>query len=145
MAAGRESPDSEAIRVNIEFFRSSPHGANRPLCVLQRRGMVVFRPTVLQNERRHSDVVEPVGDLSSFMIHGEIAVPPPGQTMTAAPLALEGSARRIVKEGLSLSVSPSAPGAPPGQRSSTFCATATHVKTRNKPSVRITIRDEDIT
>ena len=76
MAARRESPDAETIRVNIKLFCTSPHGTNCSLRVLQWRGMVVFRPKpVLQNERRYSNVVEPVGNLFSFMIHGKIAVP----------------------------------------------------------------------
>src|SRR5262245_36189999 len=55
--------------------------------------------------------------------------PPPGQTTTAAPLALPSGGKKMVSDGLSASSVPLAPGAPCGQSSSTLVASGGVLKT----------------
>jgi hypothetical protein len=73
--------------------------------------------------------------------------PPPGTTNIAAPLRFDASGTKGITAGLSSSLIPVAPGAPPGHRrigSASFCADAEKanvVKTKMSKQVSFMIQE----
>src|SRR5437588_416706 len=61
VTAGRESHNSDAIRLYTVLSRMRPHNANRSLRIAQFDGMVITRPqAILEHERRDSERVQPI-------------------------------------------------------------------------------------
>jgi hypothetical protein len=63
------------MRVDAPFPAESPARPDRSSCILEHGRVAIARAKpVLKHERRHSQRVEPLGDLPAFMIAGQHSV-----------------------------------------------------------------------
>src|SRR4051794_6273258 len=72
VAAGGESHDADAVRLNSELRSASANDANCALCVTQFNGMVITRTqSIFEDERCYAHGVQPIGDLPALVIAGQ--------------------------------------------------------------------------
>jgi len=75
VSAGGKSHDADAAWIDRVFVGVGADVANGALGIEQRDRVVILRAIAIgEDEGRHSTVVEPVGNLSSFFIDGEHGV-----------------------------------------------------------------------
>src|SRR5262245_3713806 len=79
VSASRESPDANAFGVDAVVLCIRPNVTDGPLRVFERRGMeragpVFGHDSILEHERGHAMLVEPLRDLLPLMIVGEETV-----------------------------------------------------------------------
>src|SRR5712692_11268017 len=69
VATRRETQDADSLRIETPFRRSRAYDANRPGSVLHRRGVMITRAqSILQDEGRNTESVEPLGNGLTFVI-----------------------------------------------------------------------------
>src|SRR2546422_4968142 len=78
MPAGRESQDTDALRIEPPLCRSGSYDTNCSRRVLQRRRvMITWTQPRFQNERRNPKRVEPLGNWPALVVR-EMCVPTTG-------------------------------------------------------------------
>jgi hypothetical protein len=101
-----KSHDADSPGVDAPLLGATP---DQPHCAeavfagvnlrLVGRALLTTEP-VLENKSGHAQTVEKAGRFDPFRIIDQLAMPPPGQTTTAAPVALSLGGRNAVTEGL---------------------------------------------
>ena len=75
VSAGGESDDADFIWIDVPFLGACADGADGALGVGDGGGVVVVGGvSVAEDEGGDAVVVAPLGDLFSFVVHGEVAV-----------------------------------------------------------------------
>src|SRR5690606_38259487 len=75
----REAENADPLRIDLPFVRARPNEPDRSTSILERRRVAITRrEAIAKDEGRHAEGIEPFGDLFSFVIDGEKAVPSAG-------------------------------------------------------------------
>ena len=104
VAASGEAPDADVVGPDAEVRSVKTDVADGPLRVPEFDGVVVFgAEAVFENVGADTEVVEPGGDLSAFVVHGEIGVAAAGADDDAGGRFV-GTSGRVEGEGWFVSV-----------------------------------------
>jgi hypothetical protein len=90
MTSRRKANDPNLIRCHIPLSTFSAHDANRTLRVLQWCRMSIPFPTmaIVTDKSRYAERIQPIGNLLTFMIGRQVAVPASRQDDHRSPSRL---------------------------------------------------------
>src|SRR5207249_3751790 len=106
LSSGGESDNADACGIDAPLFRPVADQADGALRVLQRMDLdfvdraFLSRQAVFEDKAGHARAAEESGDVISLRVDRQESMPPPGITITAAPVDFSFGGRNTVTLGL---------------------------------------------